>query len=1169
MIKHASGRVTAPRLLAAAAMVLLIAAFSIVSRAAPPREPVEPINGVESRQPALHALVNARIITSPGAVMERGIVLIRDGVVIDIQEDGDPPAGARVWDYEGLTILPAFIDPYVEVEVPDVDREGAGAHWNAHVMAQRSALDGGGVSESDRKSLRGMGYAIAHIAPEDGVFRGHSAIVTLAEPSSAGDASANVITPRFAHACGLDSGGWRSRSYPGSKMGAIALMRQTLLDADWYATAARVHNERPSDQPRPAPQDALEALGSEAGVQLPLLFDVESELDLLRAQAIADEPLPRSRRAIMVGSGDEYRRLQAVVDTRAPMIVPVALTEAPKVSTPGERVATSLRELMAWEQSPTNLRRLHDAGLLVAITSSKLPKDQKFFDNLNTVIDRGGLDEQTALAMLTTEPAKILGISGRVGTIARGKAAHLQVIEGDSWRAKDRKVRDLWIDGKRHEINAGPGVETEGRYVFDRNAGLAEADATVAILLDEKGGAQLVVTPAGVEEEAADDDAEAGEDEAQTSKTTIKGRAVRIAENRVGFALTGDELEIDGTLLVSAIIEGERMLGTIERPDGSVIEFTATREDEAAAEEEGEGDESDDGAQEKEEWVVPDAYSQPLGAFAPDRPYAQQERPVLITGATIWTGGPDGIIRGGMLYIVDGKVQMVGPNASVSLPEDIMEIDAKGKHITPGLIDCHSHTGISGGVNEGTLSSTAMVRIADVINPDSVAWYRELAGGLTAVSQLHGSANAIGGQNSVVKIRWGCAHPSDMKLEGAQSGIKFALGENVKQANWGDDFTTRYPQTRMGVETYIRSRFEKAREYAREWTRTFSHRATPWIVWGFDGDTVLALERASGYDLDRPNRNHIPLPSVQQPRRDLELEALAEVLAGDRLIHCHSYRQDEISMLCDVALDFGFKIGTFQHVLEGYKVAEHIKEAAIGGSAFSDWWAYKFEVFDAIPENGAIMHEVGVNVSYNSDSDELARRLNTEAAKAVKYGGVDPHEALKFVTLNPAIQLGIDDRVGSLEPGKDADFVIWSGDPLSTLSRCESTWIDGVEYFNLERDAELRAMAQREKRRIIQRILADPKVKPEEPADNEQADPNAPERDEELSDAPPEWIADMLRAGASGHELAEAHHHHHEEARTHEELEREYLWLVRNGFDPDVNRPGQCGCGRHSAYHAR
>ncbi|MCA8975982.1 MAG: amidohydrolase family protein [Planctomycetes bacterium] len=415
-------------------------------------------------------------------------------------------------------------------------------------------------------------------------------------------------------------------------------------------------------------------------------------------------------------------------------------------------------------------------------------------------------------------------------------------------------------------------------------------------------------------------------------------------------------------------------------------------------------------------------------------------------GATLWTADGRGIIDNGAVLIRDGKIVFAGPTDSLpALPAGTATIEAHDKHLTPGLIDCHSHTGISGGINEGGQAVTAEVRIHDVIDPDDVNWYRQLAGGVTTVNQLHGSANAIGGQSSTVKIRFGVRHPDEMRLQGAPAGIKWALGENPRRAN-SQQPSTRYPGTRMGVEALIRDRLVAAEAYGR------SQRA---------------------YAALSPRDRTTVLP----PRRDLELEAIAEIIAGTRRIHCHSYRQDEIFMLCGIAAEYGFKIGTFQHVLEGYKVADAIAKNAIGASSFSDWWAYKFEVYDAIPENGAIMHEASVSVSFNSDSNEHARRLNTEAGKAVKYGRVEPAAALCFVTRNPAVQLGIFDRTGSLTAGKDADLALWSSNPLEYAARCEITWVDGRRMFSLARDAELRAGIARERARLLQKAATADKGK--------------------------------------------------------------------------------------------
>jgi imidazolonepropionase-like amidohydrolase len=403
---------------------------------------------------------------------------------------------------------------------------------------------------------------------------------------------------------------------------------------------------------------------------------------------------------------------------------------------------------------------------------------------------------------------------------------------------------------------------------------------------------------------------------------------------------------------------------------------------------------------------------------------------VLVRNATLWTSGPDGILTNAQLFIADGRVRLVG-NVEAKLPASTLVIDATGLHVTPGLIDCHSHTAILGGVNEGTLPSTAMVRIGDVVNSETETLREQLAGGLTVANLLHGSANPIGGQNQVIKLRDG-ASPEELKFEGAPSGIKFALGENVKQSNWGDKNTTRFPQTRMGVRTFFVNRFTAAQQYRKRWQE-------------FEAGSAGA----------------------EPPRRDLELEAIAEIIEGKRLIHCHSYRQDEILAFLRAMESFNVRVGTLQHVLEGYKIADEIAAHGAGASSFADWWGYKFEVYDAIPYNGTLMHDRGVLVSFNSDSSDLARRLNTEAAKSVKYGGMPEIEALKLVTVNPAKQLGIDRRVGSLEPGKDADFAIWSGSPLSSTSVCLQTWIEGRQYFDRDLEAKRAESLAQERTALI------------------------------------------------------------------------------------------------------
>ncbi|WP_395139244.1 amidohydrolase family protein [Armatimonas sp.] len=413
----------------------------------------------------------------------------------------------------------------------------------------------------------------------------------------------------------------------------------------------------------------------------------------------------------------------------------------------------------------------------------------------------------------------------------------------------------------------------------------------------------------------------------------------------------------------------------------------------------------------------------------PPLPPALASKSFVLRNATVWTSAAAGILKDTDVLVQGGKITAIGQDLKV--PGGTVEIDAQGKHVTPGMIDCHSHSGVSGGVNEGSNIVTAEVRIADVLNPDDVNIYRQLAGGTTAANILHGSANAIGGQNAVVKWRWGVDAAEDLLIEGAPQGIKFALGENPTRSNSGSprDGTPRYPISRMGVERVIRARFTEARDYA-------------------------AKRKAD------PNGT----------RRDLQLDALVEILEGKRLVHCHSYVASEILMLIRLADEFGFKIATFQHVLEGYKVADEIAKHGAGGSTFSDWWGYKLEAIDAIPWNGALMTERGVTVSFNSDDSELARRMNVEAAKAIRWGNMSPSEALKMVTINPAKQLHIDKMTGSLEVGKDADVVLWSGDPLSPFSMAEKTFVDGKLLFDRQADLAARKELAVEKTRLVKEL---------------------------------------------------------------------------------------------------
>jgi imidazolonepropionase-like amidohydrolase len=981
-----------------------------------------PTDGMRDNTPKVHALTNARIVAAPGQIIEKGTVVIRNGVIEAVGAAVAPPADARVWDLSGLTIYPGLIESYSNLGLPKTETRPRGSgqqaeeqpqqqrtepsrgpeNWNSQVHAQESAAALFSPNKEDAKKLRELGFTVALTAPAKGIFRGSSALVTLGDDSP----NKGIIKPRVGqHFTFETSGSFDSPSYPNSLLGAIALIRQTILDARWYEQAQNAYRKNPA-QPKPEEDEGLAALIAAANGAEPFIFEASDELSFLRAVNIAKE---FNLKLWVRGSGHEYRRLDLIRAANVPVILTLNFPETPNVETPEDALNVELAELAHWDMAPENPNRLQEVGVMFTLTTATLKDAKDFPARLRTAIERG-LSKDAALAALTTTPAKLVGMENQLGTIAAGKLANLVVTDGDLFEEKTQ-ILDTWIAGERYENKKRPEVDLRGKWEITLDLGAGKSET---LALDLKGEPQNL------------------SGEISKGNKKVKLTKVSLENKRLALLFTGDSIGYAGVTRISGAVEKESAMGTGILGNGADFKWTTKRTGPFVAEEKKE--KKPDAA------VTTAKLAYPAGGFGRTAP-PEQPKNVLVRGATIWTSGPQGKLENADLLISAGKIVKVGQN--LSAPADAVIIDAKGKHVTPGLIDAHSHAAASS-INEGAQAVTSEVRIGDVIDCDDISIYRQLAGGLTVAHTMHGSANPIGGQNQTMKWRWG-AGPEGLKFVETPPTIKFALGENVKQSNWGDRFTTRYPQTRMGVEQIIRDRFKAARDYKKAWADYEAKKqATP------------AAQR----------------DAIMPPRRDLELDALVEILDGKRFIHCHSYVQSEILMLTRIARDFGFTIGAFQHVLEGYKVADEIAKYAGGGSCFSDWWAYKFEVYDAIPYNGALMRNAGVVVSFNSDSDELARRMNWEAAKAVKYGNVPAEEALKFVTLNPAMQLKIDKYVGSLEPGKDADFVIWSGDPLSTYSMCEQTWIEGRKYFDRAEDLKLREEVNKERETLIQKVLA-------------------------------------------------------------------------------------------------
>ncbi len=970
---------------------------------------VAPEIGLRDRTPHTYAFTNAKIILSPGNEISNGALVIRDQKIIRAGSDIEIPKDARVMDLTGKTIYPGFIDLFVETHaaVPSSPHP----HWNSYVHPE-STTRLADLEKENADALRKIGFTSAMLIPEKGIFKGRGQLVNI------GDEKTNVFSGAVPiQSIAFEHGSWEDDEYPNSLMGTIALIRQTFYDAQWYDEALAAWKNSPLLNMKPVTDDALQAAATHLLGGFPFIFAVADDINALRALKISRE---FNLTLWMAGSGYEYRRVNEIAEAAPFIILPLNFPAAPDVSAEEYAIDVSLRDLRHWDLAPENPGILTKHRIPFSLTSAKLKDRDRFRKNISHAVFCG-LDKNQALKALTVIPAKQMGVEKILGTIEAGKYANFLITDGDYFDTKTQ-ILSVWVEGS--EYVQAPLISSdsiEGKW----EALLPGSSVALHVLLKQKK------------------DRYSGS--VKQDSVTVPLKKLKHEPPFIFFSFDGEKLTGFGTGVYrfSGTLSAGNISGTLTSPAGDPVNMSLAPVVTTT------GDIIPEEPEFPAESQLTIRY--PEGAFGMASP-PDTFGDLLIKNATIWTSSDAGILKSADIWIKNDKFYKIGQN--LNLPPTATIIDAQGKVITPGLIDCHSHTALSA-VNEGSQSITSEVRCQDVINPDDISIYRELAGGLTMANLLHGSANPIGGQNAVVKLKWG-ETADGMVYQNAPEGIKFALGENVKQSNWGDKYTTRYPQTRMGVDQIIRDGFSAALEYRQKWS------------------VYTALSK-------RDQKKIAP------PRIDLELQALDEVLNHQRLVHCHSYRQDEILNLMRIADDFGFSIRTFQHILEGYKVADAMREHGAGGSTFSDWWAYKFEVYDAIPFNAALMHQEGVIVSLNSDSNELARRLNLEAAKAVKYGDVPSEDALKMVTLYPAQQLMIDQWVGSIEPGKDADFVIWSGDPLSVYSKCEQTWIDGKNYFNVQTDLDITRHDEAERRALIQKIMSTPDKEGEE--GNE---PNAP-----------------------------------------------------------------------------
>jgi imidazolonepropionase-like amidohydrolase len=969
-----------------------------------------PVNGVADHREGCYAFTNATIVQNSQSTLQKATLVIRDGKIVSVGVGAAIPKDAVVIDCKDKYIYPSFIDIYTDYGVAPATtataaggggRGGGGGFgqqvaqigsatkgpygWNQAIRPEVDAYKIFTTDDAKAKTLRdiGFGSVLAHV--NDGIARGTGTFVTLSK-----DKDNLAVIKERASAHYSFSRGTSSQSYPSSMMGVIALLRQTYLDAQWYKT-------KPTGE---GLNLSLQAWNDNQN--LPQIFEANDKWGDLRADRIADE---FGVKYIIKGGGNEYQRINEIAATKSTYILSLNFPAAMDVEDPNDTRFVSLSDMKHWELAPTNPGAFEKANIPFCLTTADLRDVKQFMANIRKAMEYG-LTEARAFDALTKTPATLLGVYDKVGSIETGKIANF-VVSSDNLFSERAVILQNWVQGEKYNIKEDAWNDIKGTY----NLVIGGAGGTANYVLDVKSNSTANVI---------------GKD-TLTGTFSFDGKQVKLSFSTTparrgaggpgggfgggrnagggGAAPTGPRFRLSG------VSNGDTWTGMGEDTAGNKLTWSASLIAKSTA---------PDTTRRR---TTPTAR---VGKVTyPFDGYGWEEAPkaenLLIKNATVWTNEKEGKLENADVLVLNGKISKVGKNLSDA---SARVIDATGKHVTAGIIDEHSHIAAAS-INEGGQSVTSEVRIADNLNPEDINIYRQLSGGVTTSHILHGSANTIGGQTQLIKLRWG-ADAEGLKFKGSDGFIKFALGENVKRTT--STTNTRFPDTRMGVEEVLTDAFQRASDYQK------AMKADP------------------------------------KTRRDLELDALVEILNKKRFITCHSYVQSEITAAMRAGDKFGVRFNTFTHILEGYKVADKMKAHGSSASTFSDWWGYKVEVQDAIAYNAAIMYKAGLNVCINSDDAEMARRLNQEAGKTVKYGGVPEEDALKMVTLNPAKALHVDDKVGSIKAGKDADLVIWSAHPLSIYAMSEKTIVDGIVYFDRQKDAEQRKKIAAERFRLVSKL---------------------------------------------------------------------------------------------------
>jgi len=951
------------------------------------------------------ALRNARITVSIGRELENANILIDGGRIVAVGEVIEIPDNARVIDATGLFVYPGFIDSNthlgisreepsdeqrarLEDENPDVRQGPQSAtvqayrrlmhpSWRADELfepaaatarpGQSAARSAGRVGEAPasspptadvREEHRQAGFTAALVSPKPAIFSGSSMVLQL------GDAPLrrSILRAGFAQHCafttGVDPDAFMDRRmmferprYPATTMGAIAAFRQIILDADWHRRLVAWSENHPREEQPPLDRD-LEALREIADASMPVVFIANTENEIHRALDVAAE---FKLRPIIAGAREGWKAVERLKREGVPVLLSLKWSEEPRLKERPRRDEAA-NPAVGTTSGPS--RGPATRGAPAASHPRRTAEDKPVFD--------AEWESQPFEPQRRFEERKRLW----------GEEVD------NAWRLAEAGVRFAVTS---FEMKSPADLLKNLRQAMKRglpnDVALAALTANAADLLGQTGLLGRIAP-------------------GHLANLTILTKPLADDEAKVHWVFVGGR-RFDVSAGAGGEDNGERRKSG-RRKDGGA----AAGQDASAA---GPSSGASAATTSQEAADFPDFACE---IEADRKPVIRTGGNVLLRGVNILTlTGQD--LPGADLLVQDGRIAATGKN--LPAPAGVLVLDLPGYFVTPGLIDPHSHICTSGGLNEGSLSVTCEVRVSDVIDHTSVAAYRALAGGVTAIHTMHGSSNTIGGQNAVLRLKYG-RPAAEWLFREAPRTVKFALGENVKQSNTDRQSRgTRFPNSRAGVEAVIRRSLDAALDYKAD-RNTFES------------------GKAAGRD---------PRPI----RRDLRLEALAAIHDGEIWVHCHCYRADEILRLLTTAEEYGFRVGVLQHVLEGYRLIPEMHRHGCGASTFSDWWAYKIEAYDAIPHNAARMLQAGVVTTINSDSAEVMRHLNLEAAKSLRYGGLTPSDALGLCTLNAAIQLGIDQHVGTIEPGKLADLAVFDAHPLDTFSKCVLTFIDGEVFF--------------------------------------------------------------------------------------------------------------------------